>query len=406
MLEKSFGLLIFLKKPKNGKSDNRDVYLKITVDGKAAEIATKRKWNPDRWIQKAGRASGSKEDSRELNNYLELLTHKVFNAKKTLIELDKPVSALSIKNLVTGKVDNEKMILKIFIKHNEQMEALVGKDFAPGTLERYKTTYRHTLAFIQWKYGKGDYPISDLDYEFISDYYLWFKTVKKCGHNTTVKYLRNFKKIVLGCLRKGWLSRDPFIEFSKPIKDVERSPLTKDELDRLKTNIITSDRLRLVRDIFLFCCYTGLSYVDAKTLKFSQIVTGIDGEEWIISKRQKTTTPTRIPLLPLANQIIRKYDNHEKRIIQGLALPVYSNQRTNEYLKELASLCEINKTLTFHIARYTFATTVTLTNGVPIETVSKLLGHKSIRQTQHYAKIVDYKVSEDMQKLKARLVKT
>ena len=403
MIEKSFGLFFFLKKGKNAKGDERHVYLKITVDGTAAEIATKRMWHPDRWIQKAGRASGSKEDAKVLNNYLDLLTNKVYEAKKILVDTAKPVSAQAIKNIVTGNTDSKKTIMQIFAQHNYQMKALIGQDFAKGTYDRYKTSYDHTKAFITWKYGKEDLQLSALNYDFISDYYFWLKTVRKCAHNTTVKYLRNFKKIVLTCVKKGWLPRDPFLEFKKSIKDVERFPLDKEELDRLASRVFSSDRLNAVRDIFLFCCYTGLAYLDIKNLLYKQIEVGIDGEQWIITHRQKTSTPTRIPLLPFALSLLEKYEHHPKRIIEGYALPVYSNQKVNDYLKEIASICEIKKELTFHIARHSFATTVTLTNGVPIETVSKMLGHKSIRQTQHYAKTIDWKVSEDMQNLKVKL---
>jgi len=164
------------------------------------------------------------------------------------------------------------------------------------------------------------------------------------------------------------------------------------------------DRINQIRDIFLFCCYTGLAYIDVKNLRRSQIVLGIDGEKWIITQRQKTESPTRLPLLPQAMEIIERYSNHPKCEVKGLVLPVLSNQKMNSYLKEIADLCEIDKPLTFHIARHTFAATITLGNGVPIETVSKMLGHKSLKQTQHYAKILDTKISQDMQVLRAKLI--
>lgn len=175
-------------------------------------------------------------------------------------------------------------------------------------------------------------------------------------------------------------------------KEVPIIALTQQELQSITDKQFTTDRLKYVQDIFLFCCYTGLSYIDVKQLKQTQVEIGVDNELWIILQRQKTGTPTRLPIQPLAIKIMKKYENHPKCKIEGNVLPVFSNQKTNEYLKEMASICGIHKNLTFHIARHTFATTVTLSNGVPIETVSKMLGHRSITQTQHYAKIQDLKV--------------
>ncbi|WP_367182787.1 site-specific integrase [Algoriphagus sp.] len=316
------------------------------------------------------------------------------------MDSNKEVTAENIKNTLFGKSDDRKFILEVFQKHNEQLEALVGKDFAPGTLERYKTSLQHTRSFIQWKFGKDDIDIQSLNYEFISDYEFWLKTVRNCAHNTTVKYLANFKKIVLSCVKKGWLLRDPFLGYKMVKKKVLREVLDKEELDRIHNKKFSIERLNQVRDIFLFCCFTGLAYIDVKNLRRNQIKVGIDGEQWIFTQRQKTETPTRLPLLPQALEIIIAYDNHPYCSNRGLVLPVMSNQKMNAYLKEIADVCEIQKTLTFHIARHTFATTITLGNGVPIETVSKMLGHKSLKQTQHYAKILDLKVSQDMARLK------
>jgi integrase len=171
----------------------------------------------------------------------------------------------------------------------------------------------------------------------------------------------------------------------------------------ISKKVLHSVRLDQVRDIFLFSCYTGLAYVDVKNLQRSQLTIGVDGEKWIFTERKKTDTTTHIPILPQAMKLIKKYEDHPECENQGKVLPVLSNQKMNSYLKEIADLSGITKELTFHIARHTFATTITLANGVPIETVSKLLGHKSLKQTQHYAKILDNKISEDMKKLRDKM---
>jgi site-specific recombinase XerD len=287
---------------------------------------------------------------------------------------------------------------------NDQMAALIkaGKDYAPATLDRYNTSRDHTQAFLQWKYGLADIDIKRLNYEFVNDYEFWLKTQRNCAHNTTMKYISNLKKIVNGCIRKGWLLKDPFLGFKATKQEVEREALTQQELDKIHSKLFLTDRLNYVKDIFLFSCYTGLAYADVKKLKRSEIGPGIDGNHWIFTSRKKTDTQSRIPLLPPALAIIEKYKDYPTCCDSGHVLPVLSNQKMNAYLKEIADVCGIRKNLTFHIARHTFATTVTLCNGVPIETVSKMLGHLNLKTTQHYAKVLDRKVSDDMRMLQGK----
>lgn len=403
-MEKSFGLFFHLKRSKYIKGSEADVYLRITVDGESCELSTKRKCAIEKWNQDAGRMNGKNDAAKAFNLYLDTLQQKAFEAKRKLIELDREITARSIKTILSGtEVAKEKyMLMEIFKYHNEQLAALVGKEYALGTLERYTTSYKHTLAFMQWKYNINDIDISKLNFEFISEYEFWLKSVRNCDHNTTMKYLGNFKKIINRCIRNGWLQRDPFMGFKMTKREVERTAITQVELNLLTGKKFAVERLGIVRDIFLFSCYSGLAYADVKKLKRSEIIIGIDGEKWIISKRQKTDIAARIPLLPSALRIIDKYYDHPQSLIEDRVLPVLSNQKMNAYLKEIADLCGIQKNLTFHIARHTFATTVTLSNGVPIETVSKMLGHRNLKTTQHYAKILDVKISFDMQKLRKK----
>jgi integrase len=204
-------------------------------------------------------------------------------------------------------------------------------------------------------------------------------------------------------MKRGLLTTDPFLGFKSRRNEVIPVALTNQELAKITNKKFDIERLDHVRDIFIFSCYTGLAYIDAYKLRKTDIVIGIDNGMWITTTRQKTNSSTRLPLLPPAVAILTKYQDHPKCISKGTVLPVLTNQKMNSYLKEIADLCGLRKKLTFHIARHTFATTVTLTNGVPIETVSKMLGHKSLKQTQHYAKIVDLKISEDMKLLKEKL---
>jgi integrase len=403
MLEKSFGLFYYLKQTKTQNKDKKYVYLRITVDGERKDISLKRQWDAHNWNAQFGRAIGNKKDAKELNSYLDVLTSKIYQIKRYLMEMNKPTTVQNIKDLLTGKEDQEHTIIAEIEKHNERIALLVGKDFARSTLTRYKTVQGHAGEFIKFRYKKVDLDIKQLNYEFISDFGFWLKTERSCGHNAAMKYLSNFKKIVLECVKKGWLKSDPFIDFKFNRKETEPVALTKEELNRVVSKKFNIDRLEHVKDIFLFSCYTGLSYVDVYKLHRNDIIAGDGLEKWINTKRKKTKVITRLPLLPAAEQIMNKYSQHPTCLKRGSVLPVLTNQKMNSYLKEIADQCKIDKNLTFHIARHTFATTVTLENGVPMETVSKMLGHKLLKHTQHYAKLTDNKVGKDMRLLRRKL---
>jgi site-specific recombinase XerD len=218
-----------------------------------------------------------------------------------------------------------------------------------------------------------------------------------------MKHIERLCKMVNMAVTMDWLAKDPFAKYRQHFDKVERFYLTKEELSAIENKKFSIERLQTVKDLFLFSCYTGLAYIDTMNLTAGNIIKGIDGNDWLITSRQKTDTDVRVPLLPQAEELIKKYKDHPKAANHGTLFPVISNQKTNAYLKEIADLCNINKAITFHIARHTFATTITLSNGVPIESVSKMLGHTTIRSTQVYAKVVEQKLSEDMQNLKKRM---
>lgn len=399
-MNKTFNLLFFVKKNKIRTNGTAPIYLRITIDGKAAEIAAKRYIDPKKWDNKSQKAVGNSQEAKTLNSYLKTLEQKVYDFHYLMLKEEDFVTAESLKSKLLGTDVTTRMLIPIFQEHNDKVEALVGQDFAPGTLERYKTSLKHTQEFLNWKYKVSDIDITKIDHVFIMDYDFWLRSVRKCANNTAVKYIKNFKKIIRLCMANGWLSKDPFLGYKAKLKVVERPYLAKEKIQAVYEKEFASDRLSQVRDIFLFSCYTGLAYVDVKQLSKSNINTGIDGNQWIFTRRQKTDTSTRVPLLPLAQELVLKYENHPQCVNSDVLFPVLSNQKMNSYLKEIASVCGINKDLTFHIARHTFATTVTLSNGVPIESVSKMLGHTNIKTTQHYAKILDKKVSYDMVNLK------
>ncbi|GEO11922.1 site-specific integrase [Segetibacter aerophilus] len=387
-------------------STNRDnlvpIYLRITIDGQRIEQTTKRFVELSKWSNTRGKMKGAHAEARSFNSFLDAIKHKVHTAERELLHDGKEITYQTFKEKWFGVDVKVYKILEVFENHNRQVAQLIGKDFSPATLQRYKTSLDHTRSFIKWKYKVQDIEVTKLNYEFINDYAFWLKTTRNCNHNSTMKYLANFKKVVLLCIKNGYLQKDPFVGFKLTKREVERPFLSKDELQTMAAKEFPAARLNHVRDIFLFSCYTGLAYADVKKLKRNEIGVGVDGEQWIFTKRQKTDTASRIPLLPVAERLLDKYKDNPQ-CMSGSILPVLSNQKMNAYLKEIADVCGINKVLTFHIARHTFATTVTLSNGVPIETVSKMLGHTNLRTTQHYAKILDIKVGEDMKALKGKL---
>jgi site-specific recombinase XerD len=399
----SIKVLFYLRKSKTNRFGSDPIYMRVTVSGDRFETATSYTVDPAKWSQKSCRVIGNNKEAKELNNLLDALRAKVYDIQKTLLLTNQEITKDVFGKLWFGVKEPSKMLLGIFKEHNEQIKALINIQYSLATYKKYLTTFDHTANFIRELYNKTDIAIEDIKYKFITDFEFWLKTKKKCNQNSTVKYLTNFKKIIHICTKNGWLLRDPFAAHKMIKEDTQRPYLTSAELDILHAKDFSSERLRQVRDIFLFSCYTGLAYIDTQKLTYNEIVTGIDGEKWIITTRQKTEAASRIPLLPTAIAILGKYKDHPACIVKNRALPILSNQKMNEYLHEIATICGINKKMTYHTARHTFATTVTLTNGVPIETVSKMLGHRNLKTTQHYAKIVDTKISEDMKALKYRM---
>ncbi len=263
--------------------------------------------------------------------------------------------------------------------------------------------------FLKNKFKLSDIYLVQINYKFITYFEYFLRNYqpldhqKPIGNNGVMKHWERFRKMINLGFRLGWITQNPFDSYKLSFLKVDRGFLTEKELNAIENKKLKVERLQIVRDVFIFSCYTDLSYIDAINLRTDEINLGIDGQYWIFSRRQKTDTKLRIPLLPKALEIFKRYRKLPKSASKDKVFPLISNQKLNSYLKEIADLCEINKNLIFHLARHTFATTVTLSNGVPIETVSQVLGHKSISTTQIYAKVLEKKISEDVGKLKLKL---
>ncbi len=402
-MQHSFSQLFYLKGKHVEKDVKVPIYLRLTVNGQRIELSISRKVDPEKWNPKAAKMRGTNQEAIELNQFLDTVRSRINKIQRQLVEDNDLFTAADIKNLYLGKGEKVKMLVDLFDEHNQQMEKLIGIEFALGTYKRYHTTRSHVAEYIETEYGKNDIPVRDVDLKFIKGFEYFLKVAKACNHNSSLKYVNNFKKIIRIAVGNEWITKDPFYNYKVQFKTVEREFLSKQELQSLIDKKIEGDRLNVVRDMFVLCCFTGLAYVDIQTLKPDEIYKNTDGGFYIKSKRTKTDTSFTIPLLPTAQAIIEKYKGHPKVVNKDCVIPVLSNQKSNAYLKEIADRCNITKNLTTHLARHTFATTVTLTNGVPIETVGKMLGHKNLRTTQHYAKIIDSKVEEDMAVLREKL---
>lgn len=401
-MNRTFSMFFFIKRSKKTDDGLTPIYLRITIDGKSFEISAKRWVLPEKWDVKSQRQKGASEDARNLNIHLSNLKQKVYSAFNALSIDNEFITVELLKEKLSGKSKVTHTLLPIFMDHNSKCEKLVGTGYAPGTIERYKTTLKHIRDFMETKYKIKDIDIEKIDNSFISEFDFYLRSVRKCGNNSTVKYVKNFKKIIRICMANGWLAKDPFANYKAKVKPVTPIFLYEDELNAIIKKSFEMDRLDQVRDIFVFSCFTGLAFVDVEKLSPKNICIGIDGKKWVSTKRQKTDINSSVPLLPIAEAIVNKYKDNKFCQIKNRLLPVLSNQKMNAYLKEIATVCGIRKELTYHTARHTFATTVTLSNGVPIESVSKMLGHSSIKMTQHYAKITDTKVSRDMSELSGK----
>ena len=399
-MKTKISVLFYAKRSKAKNNDQVPVYLRITVNGKRSECSTGKNIDPSKWNSEISRLKGNSEEARTVNKYFDVLSSKILEIERNLILSGEPFDATDVKNLLIGRQDIERYLIPIFQDHNNRMEKLIGKEYAVATLKNFKTCLAHLKKFLWNSYKKSDINIKKIEPAFLNDFDFFLRTKVKCNNNSTVKHTKNLAKILKTCYQNNWIEKDLVMYYKGKFNEVTTNFLTEEEIKTIRDKDFISQGLNLVRDIFIFSCYTGLAYIDINNLTKAHISKGIDGNFWIKTHRQKTRTASNIPLLPIAEEILRKYKSHPLTANSEKLLPMYTNQKVNEYLKTIAENCGIIKKLTFHVARHTFATTVTLGNNVSMESVSKMLGHKSIKTTQHYAKILDKKVSEDMSALK------
>lgn len=389
----------YVKESRKDNNGEAPIYLRITINNERAEISANKRVKPENWDKASERVLGRSESTRVINVSLNNLQAKVETYFNSLDVKDEMISVHQIIDELKGKSKNQMTLVKAYEFHIARIEELIGINYAANTVKRYKSSLNCLKAFILYKYNKTDVRLNNLDKMFIESFYTYLKSNKNLKQNTAAKDIKNLYRVINKAVSFQWIYQNPFKGFSCNYINPNRSYLTKEEINSLYKKEFTIKRLARVRDLFIFQIYTGLSYIDLAGLTEDGIEIGIDGKRWIVINRKKTGTRSSIPLLPRAQEVLVKYITDPLCIAEHKLLPICSNQRMNGYLKEIADICEIKKNLTTHLARHTFATTITLSNGVPIETVSKMLGHSDLKTTQIYSKVVDRKVADDMKTL-------
>ncbi len=399
-MEPKIAVLFIGKKSRTTRHKQIPIYLRVTIDKKRFEVATHRHVEPLQWSPLAGKVKGKSDTAIETNMALDMITKKVYEYREQLYTENRDFTVNSLREKWFGQDRNKRTLLGVFRSRIMDFEKLVDKGiYRKSTLTKYKSTEKHLLNYLKWQNIRQDILLVDLRLEFAANFEYYLQAEKGLSINSSGKMIKNLKKVVRDCVDKDWLDKDPFYRYKVRHIDPKIPHLSAVELKALEEKEITIERLAVVRDVFVFSCYTGFAYIDVTTLTTNHIKIDDNGKKWLIKPRQKTGIPEIVPIFPPALRILDKYKHCSPLSPIKKLLPVPTNQKVNAYLKELADICNIQTKITFHIARHTFASTVTLDNGIPIDSVSKMLGHRSIKTTQIYAKVSSKKISDDTEEL-------
>jgi site-specific recombinase XerD len=399
----TFKLLFIINRSKSNK-DGAPILLRITVDGSMVAMNLRKRIPAAAWSTKTGMPCGKSVEAQDISLYLETIRNKAFQFFTELSREYDEVTPEQIRDHLQGlKGGTARSLMTIWEEHNLELKMAIGKDSSYALWQKHNTSKNHFCDFLNIHYRTSDVPIKQVRYHMIREYEQYLKSEKGLSYNTAVKFLQLTKKITIRAIKSGWLKVDPFQDYKLSLKETDRPYLTELELGSIRGKHFKNERLDQVKDIFLFSCYTGLAYADVKKLNRAEIERTPNGLWWIKTRRQKTKQRSQLPLFATAKEIIDKYTDLSALSAKDAVLPVISNQKMNAYLKEIAAIVGIEKNLTFHVARHTFATTVTLQNGISIEAVSRMMGHTNIQSTQHYARIVDKKIADEMMAMSERV---
>lgn len=399
-MKSTFKILFYARKNQVNKNGEVGIMIRVSVNGENTQFSSKLQIHQESWDPKRKMAIGRYNKANLINSTLDDIRASLTSHYREIERFESHVTPEKVRNAFLGISENKQMLIEVFKQHNEELIKRIGRGITIRSVDKYELSRKRLSCFIQHQYNINDIALNEIKYNFITQYETYL--LSTCGYkvNTSAKYLLQLKHIITLAFNNGWIHADPFKNFKLRFEKVDRGYLTQQELNIMMQKRFTIQRIEQVRDIFVFSCFTGMAYIDVKNLAEKDVKTSFDGKLWIMKKRQKTNVLSKILLLDIPKKILTKYKD---KLSDGKLLPVLTNQKMNSYLKEIADVCGIEKNLSFHLARHTFATTITLSKGVPIETVSKMLGHTSIKTTQIYARITDSKIGNDMEVLSEKL---
>ena len=348
-MRSTFKVLFFLKRDKQKKNGKAPLFCRITVDGKEIRFGMKKDIHPGYWDVKAGKATGRTGEATEINALIDSSKSAIYKVYRDLQERDNSVTAEKVRNIFLGINGRRKNLLETFDEHNREKKLLVGVNISMSLYDKYRITRDHLAEFLMNRYNLSEISLKDIDLKFIENFKIFLLTSRKCSENTTVSYLKLFKHLLVEVFKYGWIYENPFVDYPLKINPVDRGYLTQEEVETLIGQTFYRKRLEWTRDLFVFCCFTGLSYIDVKNFTSENICTSFDGKPWIMGKRGKTKVVYTIPLLEIPKKILEKYSG---KLRDGRLPPPVGNCIANLYLKEIGAQCGIKKKLTFHYARH------------------------------------------------------
>lgn len=395
MVRSSFAILFFIRESRVRKDGTVSIEIVLTVNGERCAFSTGKRVKSCNWDKTKQQVKGKDEEAQSLNNYLKAIKAKLYQKEAELLDRGFIITAELLRDAYFDKVESlkEKSLFEVFEEHNKEQEKLVGNGVSKATYWISVYTVRLLKEFVQQKYKREDLYLRELNLNFIQSFHTFLRIDKGMAQNSSTKHLKLLKKIINLAVANSYMATNPFITYKVEREPVEIDFLDEEELRKIINFDTPLPRLERAKDMFLFGCFTGLSYIDIKTLAPEHFEKDNAGRIWIKKRRVKTGVLSRIPLLPIAKLILDKYKGGEK------LLPIQDPADINKYLKDIAILCDIKKRITFHTSRHTFASTVTLANNISLEVVSKMLGHTNTRMTNHYAKLIDKCIGEQMDKL-------
>lgn len=395
MVRSSFAILFFIRESRVRKDGTASIEIVLTVNGERCAFSTGKRVKSCNWDKTKQQVKGKDEEAQSLNNYLKAIKAKLYQKEAELLDRGFIITAELLRDAYFDKVESlkEKTLFEVFEEHNREQEKLVGNGVSKATYWISVYTVRLLKEFVQQKYKREDLYLRELNLNFIQSFHTFLRIDKGMAQNSSTKHLKLLKKIINLAVANSYMTTNPFITYKVEREPVEIDFLDEEELRKIINFDTPLPRLERAKDMFLFGCFTGLSYIDIKTLSPEHFEKDNTGRIWIKKRRVKTGVLSRIPLLPIAKLILDKYKGGEK------LLPIQDPADINKYLKDIAILCDIKKRITFHTSRHTFASTVTLANNISLEVVSKMLGHTNTRMTNHYAKLIDKCIGEQMDKL-------